>query len=121
MSQMDWVLKQPSNVLSLKKDVSTRFQIEYTLLDPLIDEDPLSHIVIKRELTRRVETFLDDLILEAGRGFDEVWSRDSSDWHEVCLFETVQMVIARTSFAIFTWPSMCNEFLLGLLTRETNM
>ncbi|MCJ1475959.1 hypothetical protein MMC13_004623 [Lambiella insularis] len=104
-----WLVNQPENVLSVHHNIVAKYQTDYTFLSPLVVADPISGEVIKRDLTRQIASLTDGMMEEAGKAFNKEWPVNNSNWHEVCVYKTLQSIIARTSYSVFVNRSLSNN------------
>ena len=49
----------------------------------------------------RLDTLMPEMFEEVKASIDELWGRDSSDWHDIVVFDTLQNAIIRITNRIF--------------------
>ena len=106
-SKVQWLVDQPENVLSVHKLLCDVFQLDYTLMSPEIVRTPIQTELIKRDLTRQVGPLMGELSDEVKSSFDDIWGLETDQWREVCIYETMQKIIARSSYRAFLGDPIC--------------
>jgi cytochrome P450 len=108
-SSIDWIIYQPDNVLSVVETHRENLQTDLTFVHPFVVANPLHHETIKNELTRQLGALTTDIIDELSAAFDDIWGTDAEQWKDVCIFETIMQIVARTSNRVFVGPSLCRD------------
>ncbi|KAK0114210.1 hypothetical protein ONS95_013710 [Cadophora gregata] len=109
MSQMEWLLHQPDNVLS-QNEVNRHFlQADYTMLHPKIITDAVHDDVIRKELTKLLGDYTEDVQDEIDFAFRKVWGVNTEDWIEVPAYYTMLDVIARISNRVLVGLPLCRD------------
>ncbi|KAJ9611675.1 hypothetical protein H2200_004859 [Cladophialophora chaetospira] len=108
-SLITWIINQPENVLSVAEPHKDFLQTDYTFVHPVVVDQPLHHETIRSELTRQLGALTTDIMDELGAAFDDVWGTDTTEWKEVCPFETMKLIIARTSNRVFVGLPLCRN------------
>lgn len=106
-SKANWVVEQPDDVLSVHELLCDVFQFEYTLMSPEVTRSPTQTELIKRDLTRQVGPLTGVLMDEVQRSFDDIWGLETEHWREVRIHQTVQKIIARSSYRVFVGAPIC--------------
>jgi len=107
MSQMDWLLKQPDNVLD-QNEVNRQFlQADHTMLHPRIILDRVHEDVIVKELTKSLGEFADDVQAEVDFAFRKNWGINTKDWIEVGAYSTSLDIISRISTRVIAGLPLC--------------
>ncbi|PBP27567.1 hypothetical protein BUE80_DR001381 [Diplocarpon rosae] len=109
MSHMKWLQEQPDNVLS-QNEVNRQFlQADYTMLHPKIIHDTVHEDVIKKELTRYLGNFTEDVQEEIDYAFRKAWGVNTKDWVEISPYTTMLEIIARVSNRILVGLPLCRD------------
>ncbi|KIY02722.1 uncharacterized protein Z520_01187 [Fonsecaea multimorphosa CBS 102226] len=108
-SSITWLINQPESILSADEPHKDVLQTEYTFVHPVVVDQPLHHETIRSELTRQLGALTMDIMDELGAAFDEIWGTDTTEWKEVCPFETLKLIIARTSNRVFVGLPLCRN------------
>lgn len=108
-SLITWLINQPDTVLSVDEPHKDFLQTDYTFAHPVVVDRPLHHETIRSELTRQLGALTTDIMDELAAAFDDIWGTDTTEWKEVCPFETLMLIIARTSNRVFVGPSLCRN------------
>ncbi|KAJ5041685.1 uncharacterized protein L3040_005257 [Drepanopeziza brunnea f. sp. 'multigermtubi'] len=109
MSQMDWLLQQPDTVLS-QTEVNRQFlQADWTMLHPKIIQDGIHADVIKREMTKFLGDFTEDVEEEIDYAFRTLWGTDTKNWVQVSAYHTMLDVIARVSNRVLVGLPLCRD------------
>ncbi|EXJ59847.1 hypothetical protein A1O7_03994 [Cladophialophora yegresii CBS 114405] len=106
-SLITWIINQPDTVLAVDhKDI---LQTDYTFVHPFVVNKPLHHETIRSDLTRQLGTLTTDIMDELATAFDDIWGTDTTQWKEICPFETMKLIIARTSNRVFVGLPLCRD------------
>jgi len=112
-SAITWLINQPESVLSVDEPHRDQLQTDFTFVHPWVVGNPLHHETIKSELTRQLGALTMDIMDELTASFDDIWGTDVTQWREICVFETLMQIIARTSNRVFVGLPWCrNQALL---------
>ncbi|KAJ9648987.1 hypothetical protein H2199_000900 [Coniosporium tulheliwenetii] len=111
-SHISWFFKQPEDVLSNKVVQASLLEAPYVISDRLF-ENPLHNDIIRKDLTRNLESLTPGIVEEINVSLDEVWGTDTETWREVKVLETMQKLAVRTaSRALVGLPLCRNEVYL---------
>ena len=109
MSQMEWLLHQPDNILS-QNEVNRQFlQADYTMLHPRVVTDTVHDDVIRKELTKLLGEYTEDVQDEIDFAFRKVWGVNTNDWIEVPAYHTMLDVIGRISNRVLVGLPLCRS------------
>ncbi|PVH83978.1 putative Ent-kaurene oxidase [Cadophora sp. DSE1049] len=109
MSQMEWLLHQPDNILS-QNEVNRQFlQADYTMLHPRVVTDTVHDDVIRKELTKLLGEYTEDVQDEIDFAFRKVWGVNTNDWLEVPAYHTMLDVIGRISNRVLVGLPLCRD------------
>lgn len=86
-----------------------QLQTQYTFVHSWIVQNPVHHDVIKAELTRQIGSLTKEIMDEIMVSFDELWGTDIDEWKEVCVFDTVMQIVARSSNRAFVGLPSCRD------------
>lgn len=107
ISQLDWVLQQPDNILDQEK-VNQRFlQAEHTMLHPRCIEDTVHIGVIRNELTKQLGQVTDDVNDEVDFAIRKCWGVNTREWTEVCVYDSILEIIGRVSLRVLVGLLLC--------------
>lgn len=109
LSQLRWLLDQPDCILS-QAEVNTEFlRADWTMLHPSIATGSVHGPIIRREMTKGLDTYADAVVNEIEYSLGLVWG-DSTRWHEIAVYDTMLDVISRISNrALVGFPLCRNE------------
>lgn len=109
LSQLRWLLDQPEYILS-QSEVNTEFlRADWTMLHPRIATGSVHGPLIRREMTKGLDTYADAVVDEIEYSLGLVWG-DTTQWHEVAVYDTMLEVISRISNrALVGFPLCRNE------------
>lgn len=110
MSQMEWLLQQPDNVLDQNEVNRDFLQADYTMLHPKVIRDTVHAEVIRHELTKKLGDFTGDVVEEIDLAFRENWGVDSTKWTEVSVYGTMSDVITRLSNRVLVGVPLCKYY-----------
>lgn len=109
VSQTNWIINTPDELLNTKEVHREGLQTEYTFLDANLVKHPYHEDVVKHELTRKLGGLTTEIMEELAAGFDEFWGFDTENWKEICVFENMMKIVARTSNRIFVGLPLCEH------------
>lgn len=118
-SNLTWLAAQPDNVLS-----GVRVQDDVLALSYLSHGPDLSAIVdftvVRRDLTRSLSKILPEISEETKLCFAEKLGKDTNEWREVKIFETITETSRRLSNRLFVGLPLCRDerYIKGLQTWE---
>ncbi|KAK8035777.1 hypothetical protein PG991_001850 [Apiospora marii] len=102
LSQLDWLLAQPDSVLS-QEDVNRHFV-----------KDPVHPEIIRHELTKKLNSFADDVVGEMEQALADIWGANAADadengWVEMNVYQTLLHIVARLSTRVFVGLPLCRD------------
>lgn len=105
---ISWMVEQPESVLSARLPQVGKFAIDYLLPGLDINHDLFLMDVIRKDLTRNLGRLQSDVFNDLRENVDELFGLDHS-WHEICLFETMQKIIFKSTNRIFVGLPLCRD------------
>ncbi|KAK8087840.1 P450 monooxygenase [Apiospora hydei] len=109
LSQIDWLLAQPDSALS-QEDVNRQFlESDYTFPHPSFVKDPVHPEIIRHELTKKLNSFADDVVDEMEQALADSWGTNTDEWVEVNVYQTLLRIVARLSTRVFVGLPLCRE------------
>ncbi|KAI2627776.1 cytochrome P450 [Hypoxylon sp. NC1633] len=108
-SQIQWLIDQPDTVLSQEKVNRQFLETEHTFLHANLVDDPVHPDIIREQLTKKIDTFSGSIVEEVNLCLEEEWGLDTEDWHEVKVYDTMLMLIARLSTRVFMGLPLCRN------------
>ncbi|KAF2672428.1 cytochrome P450 [Microthyrium microscopicum] len=109
MSQMKWLLDQPDNVLN-QNEVNREFlHADRTMLHSNIIRDMVHGRVIRREMTKELDTYSDNIVEEIEFALARNWGTDTTEWREVRVYDTLLDVISRISNRVLVGKELCRN------------
>jgi hypothetical protein len=109
-SQVKWIVDQADSVLSAPQAQRDSLLTDYVLLDPTMARNPIQEVIVRRHLTRSLGSLIEEIEEELSVGVTHYWGKDTDNWNEVGVFETMGKVVARASNRIFVGLPLCKEF-----------
>ncbi|CZR56230.1 related to cycloheximide-inducible protein CIP70 (cytochrome P450 family) [Phialocephala subalpina] len=109
MSQMEWLLSQPDNVISQNEVNRAFLQADHTMLHPKVIPDHVHDDVIKKELTKLLGDYMGDVQEEIDFAFRREWGVDTKEWKEVGAYESMLNVVARVSNRVLVGFPLCRN------------
>ncbi|KAI0000261.1 cytochrome P450 [Xylariaceae sp. FL0662B] len=108
-SQIRWLLEQPYSVLS--QDMVNRqfLEAKYTFLHATLVDDPVHPEIVQHQLTKKINTFADDIVEEVNLCLEETWGVDTEEWREVKIYDTMLTVVTRLSTRVFMGLPLCRN------------
>ncbi|ORY68968.1 cytochrome P450 [Pseudomassariella vexata] len=109
VSQTQFVIDQPDNVLSLHEQAIENLQTDYTVTDAELVRNPLHHKLIATTLTNQIGNLIPDVADECSWSFDRHWGEDTKEWKEICVYDTMRRVIGSVSNRVFVGAPACRD------------
>ncbi|KAL7619650.1 hypothetical protein AAE478_010191 [Parahypoxylon ruwenzoriense] len=108
-TQIGWLLEQPDSVLSQEMVNRQFLEAEYTFFHANLVDHPVHPEVIQYQLTKKIHTFIDDIVEEVNLCLGESWGLDTEEWREVSVYSTMLNLIARLSTRVFVGLPLCRN------------
>ncbi|KIX02230.1 uncharacterized protein Z518_08169 [Rhinocladiella mackenziei CBS 650.93] len=108
-SSIPWMISQPEHVLSVNGAHKHILQTKYTFPRPEIMDPTVHFDVIKSELTRQVFAVTPDVCDEMAAAVDEIWGKNTKNFEDIKLFDSITKIIARTSNRVFVGLPLCRN------------
>lgn len=114
-SQAQWMIDQPECVLSMHQQTEQHFQVEHGTVYRTPDQ---AHIhLVATKLTSQIGNLVPDLVDELDSALRESWSRgrgpvsdgDERGWKEVCVYDTLRLVIGQVTNRVFVGLPLCRN------------
>lgn len=109
MSQMDWLLEQKDHVLNQNEVNSEFLHAKRTMLHPHVIRDTVHGHVIRRELTKELDSYAEDIVDEIQYSLELLWGTSTTDWKEVPLYDVMLEVIGRISNRVLVGLPLCRD------------
>ena len=116
---VNWIINQPDSNLCSIDVLATQLQVKHTFSLPHIVENTTHHETITRDLTRQLSSLTLPILDEVKVSFDDGWGTSTTEWKEVCVFETIMRVVAQTSNRVFVGSPMCKS--IAIVTNGANV
>ena len=110
-SQVKWIADQADSVLSAQLAQRNSLLTDYVLLDPAMARNPIQEVIVRRHLTRSLGSLIEEIEEELAVGVTHYWGKDTDNWKEVGVFETMGKVVARSSNRVFVGLSLCEDLI----------
>ncbi|KAI1412065.1 cytochrome P450 [Hypoxylon sp. FL1857] len=108
-SQIRWLLEQPDSVLNQEKVNRQFLEADHTFFHANLVDSPVHPEVIKHQLTKKVDTFVFDIVEEVNLCLEENWGLDTEEWREVEVYDTMLILIARLSTRVLVGLPLCRN------------
>ncbi|KAI1850940.1 hypothetical protein JX265_007265 [Neoarthrinium moseri] len=109
LQEMQWLLDQPDSIFSNHAAIKEDLQLDLVVRDPGLIENPLHNHLIATKLTRETGNLIPDLFDELQTSFEEIWGRDTVNFKQVVLWESMQLIIGRVTNRVFVGLPMCRN------------
>ena len=107
-SDIHWIITQPDTVLSARESHRDALQSDWTFLNQNIVQNPIHEHVIRQNMVRSLNDFTDPVMDELRQCFEDYWG-DSTEWHEVTIWDSMLKFFSRTSNRMFVGLPMCRN------------
>lgn len=107
LSQLNWLLEQPESICS-QNEVNRQFlQADYTMLHPNVIKDTVHGDVIRKELTKQLGEYTEDVLEELDLAMKQCWGVDTA-WKEVPIYATMVNIISKVSNRVLVGKPLCD-------------
>ncbi|TLD31901.1 cytochrome P450 [Venturia nashicola] len=108
-SQLKWLLEQPDHVLNQRKVNNEFLHAERTMLHPNIPRDTVHGHVIRRELTKHIDNFVEAMAEESLYALSINWGVNTRDWTEMSGYKMMLDIVSRTSNRVLVGFPLCRN------------
>ncbi|KAI1372115.1 cytochrome P450 [Hypoxylon crocopeplum] len=108
-SHIRWLIEQPDSVLSQERVNRQFLEADYTFLHANLVDGPVHPDIIRDQLNKKISTFADGIVEEVNLCLEEEWGMETEEWHEVKVYDTMLMLIARLSIRVFMGLPLCRN------------
>ncbi|KAF2397290.1 cytochrome P450 [Trichodelitschia bisporula] len=106
---LKWLLDQPDAILN-QNAVNTAFlAADHTMLHPHIIRDTVHGHVIRRELTKNLDSYAAAIVDEIEEALSGTWGRNARDWTDVPAYESLLRVVAAISNRVLVGLPLCRD------------
>jgi hypothetical protein len=122
-SMINWLAHQPKDLMNAKDCTFENMQFAYTVHHPEITHNDMLDLLIKRDLTRSIGggSLNDEVVDELEASFSELFGRDMEGWRDVCVWDSMIRIVARTANRVFVGSELCENFSLSFLTSGDDL
>lgn len=106
--QRKWLVTQPESVLSMHQQTHQHFQFDYGTIYPTRDHQQVHVHLVTTKLTSQIGNLIPRLAEELDLAMKKHWGVDE-EWKEVCVYETLRVVIGQAINRIFIGESLCRN------------
>ena len=109
IEHLRWMVDQPETVLCARLPQAGRFAIDY--LSPGMDynHDLFLMNVIRKDLTRNLGRLQPSIYHDIRESIDELMGFKTNGWREVCLWDTMQKTIFKSTYRVFVGLPLCQD------------
>lgn len=105
-SQLKSILSRPESELEAWRSQNETIQASYTIRDEDIYVNNFHVNVIRKQLTRNLESLTQDIVEELALGFQHYWGT-STEWTTVKAWESCLKIVARAANRVFVGIPLC--------------
>ena len=105
-SEIRWLVEQPDNVLSIDRCLIKALEFSYTTPSAWSFTRPF-HVEAINKL--RLEPVVHEMAEEVTAGMDGEWGKDTDEWKEVNIEETMHHVLVRVTTRVFVGAPLCHD------------
>ena len=107
-SEIQWIITQPDTVLSAREMHRQELQSDWTFLNENIVMNPIHEHVIRQNMVRNLNDFTDPVMDELRQCLEDYWG-NSTEWHEVTIWDSMLKFFSRTSNRMFVGLPLCRN------------
>lgn len=107
---LQWVIKQPENVLSRHAQTREELAIDYgTYFDEKTFHESTPNQIINGKLNGQTGSLIPIVLEELNNHIIRVLGSDTNDFHNVCVYEAQQAVECQVSARVFSGLPVCRD------------
>ncbi|KAJ4397859.1 hypothetical protein N0V93_002096 [Gnomoniopsis smithogilvyi] len=115
--QRKWLIDQPESILSMHQQTDQHFQFDYGTIYPTRDHQQVHIHLVTTKLTSQIGNLIPTVAEELDLALKEHWggegpgrgSSSQPEWKEVCVYETLRLIIGQTINRIFLGEALCRN------------
>ncbi|KAI8947911.1 putative cytochrome P450 [Xylaria longipes] len=107
--EVDFMMQQPDSVLGFNERAFELYQVDYTFVDPSVPRATLHEALLRTALTPRIGTLVPALADEVAWAFDKHWGTNTTEWQELCVFETMRHIVGGVANRAFVGLPFCQN------------
>lgn len=107
--QLRWMVDQPETVLSVTLPQVGKFAIDYLMPGFDVHNDLFIFDAIRKDLTRNLGGLQPSIYHDIRESIDENMGIDTDGWREVCLWETMQETVFKSTSRVFVGLPLCQD------------
>ena len=104
-----WMVEQPKTVLSARLPQVGRFAIEYLAPGLDVNHDLFMMDAVRKDLTRNLGILQPSIYQDVSESIDELMGIDTDNWREICLWETMQKTVFKSTNRVFVGLPLCQD------------
>ncbi|KAH8650437.1 cytochrome P450 [Ilyonectria robusta] len=108
-SETQFVVDQPDRILNIHEHTIQSLQLDYTVMDPYLIHNPVHNKLIVTTLTNQIGNLVPDVSDETAWSFAQHWGTDTTEWKEVCVYDTMRKVIGSVTNRVFVGLPTCRD------------
>lgn len=106
--QRKWLVDQPESILSMHLQTNQHFQFDYGTIYPIRDHSQAHIHLVTTKLTSQIGNLIPRVADELDLALAKHWG-DNEEWNEVCVYDTLRVVIGQAVNRIFIGESLCRN------------
>ena len=103
------MVELPETVLSARLPQVGRFAVNYLAPGIDVDHDLFMMDAVRKDLTRNLGRIQPSIYQDISESIDELWGIDTDNWHEICLWETMQKMVFRSTNRVLVGLPLCQD------------
>ncbi|KAL2354368.1 cytochrome P450 [Cryomyces antarcticus] len=104
-----WLIEQPDSILDTKIVHTDMLALKYMSPTNGVFENFFHEDIVRRDLTRQLGALTADIGDELLTALSDQWGTDTENWKDVCVYETVQEIVTRTSNRLIVGLPLCRN------------
>lgn len=106
--QRKWLVTQPDSILSMHQQTDQHFQFDYGTIYPTRDHQQVHVHLVTTKLTSQIGNLIPTVVEELNHALTTHWGGEE-EWKEVCVYDTLRVVIGQAINRIFIGESLCRN------------
>ncbi|KAK8062284.1 hypothetical protein PG997_014381 [Apiospora hydei] len=109
LEELQWLLDLPDSSVSMHQRTMDVLQIQHTVMDPELVENPVHHNIVKGVMTRETGNLIPELYDESQHAVSKFWGTEPGVAKEMPVYAAVQQMVSRVTNRVFVGLPLCRD------------
>ena len=108
-STANWIINQPDSILNHDEPHYDSLQVDHAFPSVYAIKNATHNHTVTVDLTRQLGSLTGAMADEIETTLAELWGNDTSRWKEVCAWDDITQIVARTTNRTFVGLPLCQS------------